>query len=139
MRYSIRYKDNNFLTPTTYTQEISEYAEGLKYEDLPAEVVERAKLILLQTIGVALAAKDTPIAAKVMKMALESNNGEGGPSTVWGTGKKLSALNASLVLGTLADLLDWEDCSWTGHPSAGVIPCAWLAAEEKHKIGRAHV
>ncbi len=136
MRYSIRYKDNNFLTPTTYTQEISEYAENLKYEDLPAEVVERAKLILLQTIGVALAAKDTPLAGKVMKMALESNNGEGGPVTVWGTGKKMSALNASLVLGTLADLLDWEDCSWTGHPSAGVIPCAWLAAEEKHKSGK---
>ena len=32
--------------------------------------------------------------------------------------------------------LDWEDCSWTGHPAAGVIPCAWLAAEEKHKSGK---
>ena len=61
MRYNRLYKDNNFLTPTTYTQELSEYAEGLKYEDLPPEVVERAKMIMLQTVGAALAAKGTPI------------------------------------------------------------------------------
>ena len=35
MRYNRLYKDNNFLTPTTYTQELSEYAVGLKYEDIP--------------------------------------------------------------------------------------------------------
>ena len=58
MRYNRLYKDNNFLTPTTYTQELSEYAVGLKYEDIPPEVVERAKIITTQVIGVALAAKD---------------------------------------------------------------------------------
>ena len=43
MRYNRLYKDNNFLTPTTYTQTLSEYAANLKYEDIPPEVVERAK------------------------------------------------------------------------------------------------
>ena len=43
---------------------------------------------------------------------------------------KMAAVNAALALGTMSDALDWEDCSWTGHPAAGVIPCAWLAAEE---------
>ena len=136
MRYNRLYKDNNFLTPTTYTQELSEYAEQLKYEDLPAEVVERAKMILLQTVGVALAAKGTPIAEKVTRMAKEANGGVGGGTTVWGSGEKLAAVNAALALGTTSDALDWEDCSWTGHPSAGIIPCAWLAAEEKHKSGK---
>lgn len=136
MRYNRLYKDNNFLTTTTNTQELSEYTVDLKYEDLPAEVVERAKLILMQTIGVSLAAKNTDTVAKVLKMSCEANGGEGGPTTVWGSGEKLAAVNAALALGTLADALDWEDCSWTGHPSAGVIPCAWLAAEEKHKSGK---
>ena len=45
MRYNRLYKDNDFLTPTTYTQELSEYAEQLSYEDIPPEVVERAKMI----------------------------------------------------------------------------------------------
>ena len=107
MRYNRLYKDNNFLTPTTYTQELSEYAANLKYEDIPPEVVERAKMIMLQTIGVALAAKGTPIYEKAVRMAREANGGDGGATTVWGTGEKLSAINAALALGTATDALDW--------------------------------
>ena len=136
MRYNRLYKENGFLTPTTYTQQLSRYAESLRYEDIPAEVIERAKMILLQTVGVSLAAKDTAITEKVLKMAREANGGEGGPVTVWGTGEKLAAVNAALALGTVSDALDWEDCSWTGHPSAGAVPCAWIAAEEKHRSGK---
>ena len=136
MRYNRFHKDNNFLTPTTYTQELSEYTVNLKYEDIPAEVIERAKMIMLQTIGVTLAARSTPISEKVREMSREANGGLGGPTTVWGTGEKLAPVNAALALGTMSDSLDWEDCSWTGHPSAGIIPCAWLASEEKHKSGK---
>lgn len=136
MRYNTQFRDNNFLTPTIYTQEMSEYAEQVKYEDLPPEVVERAKMILLHTVGAALAAKNSPVTEKVCKMSLEANNGEGGPVTVWGLGKKMSAVNAAMVMGTMADVLDWEDCSWTGHPAASVVPCAWTAAVERHKSGK---
>lgn len=136
MRYNRLYKDNNFLTTTIYTQQLSEYVEGLKYEDLPAEVVERAKMLLLHTVGVALAAGETDIAAKVQAMAREANGGEGGPTTLWGSGTKLAAVNGALVLGTLADVLDREAYSPTGRPAAGLIPCAWLAAEEKHQSGK---
>ena len=65
MRYNRLHKDNNYLTPTTDTQTLSEYAVGLKYEDIPPEVVERAKMILLQTVGVSLAARNTDTAEKV--------------------------------------------------------------------------
>lgn len=136
MRYNRLYKDNDFLTPTTYTQTLSEYTENLKYEDIPEDVIERAKMILLQTLGATLAAKGTPIAEKAEKMAREANGGVGGPVTVWGSGEKMAAVNAALAMGTVSDSLDWEDCSPTGHPSAGIIPCAWLAAEERHKSGK---
>ena len=136
MRYNRFHKDTNYLTPTTYTQQLSEYAANLKYEDIPAEVVERAKMIMLQTIGATLASVGTPIADKACKMSREANAGDGGATTVWGTGQKMSAVNAALALGTMSDALDWEDCSWTGHPSAGIIPCAWLAAEERHLSGK---
>lgn len=136
MRYNRLYKENNFLTTTTYTQQLSEYVEGLKYEDLPEEVIGRAKLLLIHTVGAALAASGTDIAAKALKMAREANGGEGGPTTVWGSGMKLAAVNGALALGTMADALDLEAYSVTGRPAAGLIPCAWLAAEEKHKSGK---
>ena len=112
MRYNRLYKDNNFLTPTTYTQELSEYAANLKYEDIPPEVVERAKMIMLQTIGVALAAKGTPIYEKAVRMAREANGGDGGATTVWGTGEKLSAINAALALAP-------PPTPWTGRTAPG--------------------
>jgi 2-methylcitrate dehydratase PrpD len=93
-------------------------------------------MILLQTIGVSLAAKGAPEAQKALNLALRANHGSGGPTTAWATGEKLSAAASALLAGNLADLLDWEDCSWTGHPSAAIIPVAWITAEEKGKSGK---
>lgn len=136
MRYNRLYTDNNFMVSTNYTQELSDYIVNLKYEDIPEQVIERAKMIMLQTVGVALATKDMDMAKKVRQIALEANSGEGGTTTAWVTGEKVSPVNAALIAGTLADMLDWEDCSWTGHPSAGIIPVSWIVAEEKQKSGR---
>lgn len=97
MRYNRFHKDNNFLTPTTYTQELSEYAVNLKYEDIPAEVIERAKMIMLQTIGVTLAARKTAIAGKVLEMAREANGGEGRPHH--GVGQRGQAGSGELRAG----------------------------------------
>lgn len=136
MRYNRLHKDNHFLTPTLHTQTLSQYVETLRYEDLPPEVVERAKMLLFQTVGAALAAGDTEHSRKIRAIAAQANGGDGGPTTVWGTGEHMAAVHTALVLGTLADVLAWEDCSPTGSPSACAIPCAWLAAEERHKSGR---
>lgn len=136
MRYNRFHKGTNFLTPTTYTQELSEYAVNLKYEDLPTEVIEKAKAILLNTVGAALAGRSTKAAQDAMRIAAEANGGFGGPVTVWGSNKKLSAINAAYVLGTMADALDWEDAAWTGHPASAAVTAAWVAAQECHKSGK---
>lgn len=136
MIYNRLYEDNGFRPYTSYTQQLSEYLVNLTYEDLPPEVVQRAKYILLQTVGVSLAARGTDIAQKADALAVAANNGLGGSVTRWNEKGKLSPANAALLAGTLADALDWEDCSWTGHPSAGIIPAAVIAAEERHKNGR---
>ena len=137
MKYNRLYQNINGSVPLTdYTMALSQYLADLKYEDLPAEVVERAKFILLQTIGVSLAAQGLDIAEKVDKIGVQANGGLGGSVTRWIKGGTLSPANAALIAGTLADALDWEDCSWTGHPAAGIIPVAVIAAEERHKSGK---
>lgn len=137
MRYNRGFaKTNNCIPFTDRTIQISTYLENLKFEDIPAEVVERAKIILLHTVGAALAAKGSDVAEKANAIALAANSGLGGPVTRWAGEGKLSAVNAALLAGTLADALDWEDCSRTGHPAAGVIPVALVTAEERHKSGK---
>lgn len=121
---------------TDYTKTLSEYIRNLKYEDIPAEVVERAKIIITQVIGVSLASKNMPETAKAIELAKQSCPGAGGVATAWVDGSKLSLESACMLNGALADMLDWEDCSCTGHPSCGIVPVAWSVAESMKLSGR---
>lgn len=124
---------------TNYTQLLAEYATNLKFEKIPEEVIERAKMMTLHTLGVSLAAKSIDLSDATVKIARAINGGLGGDASVWTTGEKLSMVSASFANGTLADMLDWEDCSWTGHPSAGVIPVAMAVAESLKKDGKSYL
>ena len=124
---------------TNYTQVLTEYATNLTYDKIPAEVIERVKLMTLHTLGVSLAAKNDELAQDCVKVCRELNGGAGGTATVWTTGEKLSPASASFVNGTLADTLDWEDCSWAGHPCASAIPVAIAMAEDQHATGKEYL
>ncbi|MGP8309570.1 MmgE/PrpD family protein [Enterocloster aldenensis] len=118
-----------------YTQIIADYLSELKYENIPEEVIERAKLVTLHTIGAAIAAMKTQAGKNIIDVA--RNLGSGGrEATIIGDGSIVSLGNAVLASGTLADLLDWEDCSFTGHPSAGAVPTGLAVAEAYHKSGK---
>ena len=121
---------------TNYTQILSEYIKNIKYEDLPAEVVERTKIITAQVIGVSLAAENMAETQKAIALAKACNTGAQGEATAWVDGGKLSLENACMLNGALADMLDWEDCSCTGHPSCGVVPVAWGVAESLKCSGK---
>ena len=121
---------------TNYTKILSEYIKNIKYEDLPPEVVERAKIITTQVIGVSLAAKNMGETQKAIALAKQCNAGPPGEATAWVDGAKLSLENACMLNGALADMLDWEDCSCTGHPSCGIIPVAWGVAESLKLSGK---
>ena len=118
-----------------YTQIIADYLSDLKYENIPDEVIERAKLVTLHTIGAAIAAVKTEAGKNIISVAKELGTG-GKEATIIGEGSKVSLGNAVLASGTLADLLDWEDCSWTGHPSAGAVPTGLAVSEAYHKSGK---
>lgn len=121
-----------------YTQIIADYLSELKYESIPEEVIERAKLVTLHTVGAAIAAMKTEAGKNIIDVAKTLGSG-GKEATIIGDGTKVSVGNAVLASGTLADLLDWEDCSWTGHPSAGAVPTGLAVAEAYHKSGKEYL
>ena len=124
---------------TQYTKLLSEYAVNLRYEDIPQEVIERVKLMTLHTLGVSLASAPVDLTQNTVKKGLIMNGGAGGKATSWVGGHKMSAANAAYVNGTISDMLDWEDCSWAGHPSAGTFPAAMAVAEELGSTGKAYL
>lgn len=117
------------------THRLASYAHELRFADLPAQVVEQAKLLTLHVIGVSLAGRSTAQGRDAIRLAF-GMGGESDEATLWGEPRRVSAVQAAFANGTLADVLDWEDCSWTGHPSAGAIPAAFAAAERTGACGR---
>ena len=94
---------------THYTDTLSAYIKGLTYEDIPPEVIDRAKMIAMQTIGVAIAANGVPMSGRAIELGKRFNGGSGGEATCWIDGSKLSMSNAAFVNGALSDMLAWED------------------------------
>ena len=119
----------------TYTKTLSGYAVDMKYDDLPKEIIHQAKLLTLHTLGVGLAAQGSEQGQRAIALAKEMG-GEKDESTILGDGTKVGCAQAGLVNGTICDSLDWEDCSWTGHPSACAIPAALAVGERMGASGR---
>src|SRR5262245_21574540 len=93
---------------------------------VPGATVEPAKDVILDTIGVALAAADRPI-GKIM--ADHVRDAGPGPATMFGTGLKTSVETAALANGTLANALDFDEGS---HLATHLFP-AVLAVAEHHR------
>jgi len=122
----------------SYTKTLADYAVNLKYQDLPKEVVEQVKLLTLHTLGVSLAGCTTKQGKDAIALAKAFGNGKD-EATLVGDGSKVSIVQAGFANGTLADVLDWEDCSWTGHPSSGAIPAALAVGEKIGASGKDYI
>lgn len=105
---------------------LARFLADLKCEDIPADVIETAKLITLDTLGCIVAGTDTPLGQKILA-AYDSGRSPFG-CCVPGTRLKLAPSLAAKVNAWLADVLDYEDDA-SGHPSATVVPAALAMAE----------
>lgn len=118
-----------------YTGILSNYAAQLRYEQIPEQTVLQTKKLILHVLSAALAS--TPMEQAKRAMQIAAAKGGEGTATVWGAkGQKTSAEDAAFANATMADILDWEDCSWTGHPSAGAVSVALAVGEAQHLSGK---
>jgi 2-methylcitrate dehydratase PrpD len=108
----------------------------LQYADLPEEAVISAKNAVLDTLGVTLAGareEATRIVERTLGIGKTS-----GCSSVFGSNRRTNCLDAALINGTAAHVLDFDDCSNTlgGHPSAPILPGLLALAEDINVGGR---
>ncbi len=121
---------------TDYTKQLCRFIKNLQYDDIPPAVIERAKMMVMQTCGVSICSSELKQVKDAISISKEMSAGNGGEATLWADGKRVSWEAAAFTAGTMGDTLDWEDCSVTGHPSAGVICTAVIASEVLHKSGK---
>ncbi len=104
----------------------AEYAAGLQFSDLPPDVVESCKLILLDSIGTAAAASG--VISRSNKIVSYAGHALGaGESALWGYSDLVSPMAAAFANGALAHALNYDVL---GAGYAGLIPSAVLAAAD---------
>ena len=103
---------------------LAEFACGLDDRAVPDRVMERARLHILDCIGIALASTGYEFGQRTID-AMRGLAGEG-PSPVIGTDIRLPMRDAALVNGTLVHGLDYDDTHSDGvvHASASALVAA---------------
>ena len=120
------------------TVRLAEYAAGLRYEDLPPEVVQRAKDCITDTVAVIVQGSALPWSRIVVRYA--QRTGAGGQSRILGVdGPSIQAPAAALANGALAHAFKSDNLSRPGvgvHPGATLLPPALAIAQEHGSSGR---
>lgn len=111
------------------TRDIADWVAGASLDRMPAEVVERARAGVIDTIGVILAGVHEPVTR--IAAGLVADDGGTPAAAQLGTTLRTTAEAAALLNGISGHALDYDDvsASLTGHPSVVVVPAALAAAE----------
>jgi len=106
----------------TATHTLAEFAVNLKYDNIPPEVVERAKDCVIDTVGACVFGSQLPWTQTVIEYA--KRNSAPGECSVFGTPIKVRAPFACLCNGAAAHAFELDALV---EPSVGIHPSAALA------------
>ena len=116
-------------TSNVHTRKIADFVSQLTYEQIPAEVRERVKLLILDSLGCAIYGANLEWCRILQKTfgGLDASR----TTSVWGTGQKLSSPNAALVNGTQVQGFELDDVHRDGvlHCGAVTLPAVIAVAE----------
>ncbi len=119
------------------SREFAGFVAGLRFEDLPPAVVDRAKGVTLQALCSALVAHDMPASRQALALMQEEEAGGGGTATVLCHGARLTKAGAAFVNAeTIFAGGKWDTFRMLTHPGTAILPAALVAAETAGSSGR---
>lgn len=104
------------------SEKLAQFAGDLKFDDVPERVRWRAKLLMLDAIGVALASSTFEFARKAITGLSHFDSGN---HVVINSERKLALRDAVLMNGILVHGLDYDDTYLPGavHMTSTTVPC----------------
>jgi 2-methylcitrate dehydratase PrpD len=114
-----------------------EFAAGVRFDELPREVVDRARLVLLDTVGVIASGMQEPEMRALARRLAGRRATAASEAAVIGAGLRLSSPDAAFLNGTAGTMLELDEGNQyaRGHPGIHVIPAALAAALEAGASG----
>ena len=119
------------------SRDFAAFVAGLRIEDLPPSVIDRAKGVILQALTSALVAHAMPASRQALALMQEEEQGGAGIATVLCSGTRLTKAGAAFVN---AEMIfaggKWDTFRMLTHPAIAIIPAALVAAELTAASGR---
>ena len=121
---------------SSISRQIARFALGLRFEDLPQDVVLEVKRYLYDSLGCAFGGYTTHD-VEVVK-GIYADQGGKPEATVIGSGDKMPAFNATFLNSLMIRALDFNDIYWKQDPShpSDLIPVALAMGERQNKNAR---
>jgi 2-methylcitrate dehydratase PrpD len=125
--------------PPLVAETLARFAAGLELERTPAAVVTRAKYLILDAVGIALASTGFDFAHRVLT-AIRGLAGDGEVPVI-GFPARLPMRDAALVNGVLIHGLDYDDTHTGGvvHPTASLLPTVLAVGAQRRASGAAAI
>lgn len=117
------------------TPQLCKFLADTSFDDLPDEIVERTRYLLLDGIACGLVAAKLPWSVKAVEGTLKVDGA--GVATLWGWDRTMTPLGAALLNGTFVQGFELDDFHPHGalHSSSVVVPAAVAAAEAGGGMG----
>lgn len=113
------------------TERWAEFLAEARFDDLPREVVEQTKLLILDSLGCALGGYSLSWGKKVAALGRElAGKAE---STVIGSGDKLGCANAAYVNGKVSNIMDMDETLYNNRHIGGISVFPAISLGEKVK------
>jgi 2-methylcitrate dehydratase PrpD len=122
---------------TSISRQFARWVTGLRYEDLPTEVVDRAKGLTLQALASALLGSQLPAGRQAIELVTREEAGVPNGATLMVDGAR--ATKAGAVFANAELILaggKWDTFRMLTHPGTCIVPSAFVAAETEQASGR---
>ncbi len=118
------------------SRRLARWAAGLRFEDLPAQVVDRARGVTLQAIGSALLGSRTEDGRRAVAFITEEEAGVRNGATIMVSGVRATKGGAAFANAEMALAGGkWDTFRMLTHPGTSIIPAALAAAETRGASG----
>ncbi|MAH83453.1 MAG: hypothetical protein CBB68_03705 [Rhodospirillaceae bacterium TMED8] len=120
----------------TVAKRIAQHIHNLNWRDVPDNAIYWAKIGILDTIGVTLAASNEPCVR--LAGSLPGTGDSFGRAFIYGRGTRTSVMDAAFVNGVASHALDFDDVNnhIGGHPSVPLVPAIFALGDDLGVSGR---
>jgi 2-methylcitrate dehydratase PrpD len=119
------------------SRQLAQWVVGLRYDDLPPDVVDRAKGVTLHGLASVLLGSLTPAGRQAVKLISEEEAGVKTGATIMVDGTRVTKGGAAFADAEMAMAGGkWDTFRMLTHPGTSIIPGAFVAAETAGASGR---